>query len=795
MIKSTAQQIQELMDNPDNIRNISIIASMSHGKSTLTNALVTKAGVFARKMPDDGFYTDTREDEKERGISIKSTSVSLHYEYDITGKEKPDSHFINFIDTPGHVEFAAEVTAALRLTDGALVVVDCIEGVYNHTETILRQALIEKVRPALMINTIDRQILELQLDAEAMYQRYVGIVNSLNGIVAQSEQPDMGDDLLLHPTKGNVAFGSALHGWAFTLTTFARIYAKKFNVNMEKMREKLWGDNYYDIKTKKWFEKPVNEEGEPLTRAFSAFIMEPIIKLSRSIMEGNTDQRDKLLASLEISLSSEEKELSWKRLLKLIMARWINVADTLLEMMVLHLPSPKVAQKYRVSYLYEGPQDDDIAASFRDCNPKGPLIIYVSKMVPTATKERFFALGRVFGGTVYSGQKVRIMGPDYVPGMKDDLFVNTIEKAVLMMGKEIEFIPEVPCGNIIGLVGIDQHLRKAATITDSDKAHCIRDMKYSVSPLVQVTVEPRNPADLSNLIEGLRKLSKSDPIVLTSSEEDGTHIVAGSGELHLNICLNDLKNEYSNCGIKISDPFVSYRETVTAISNQICLSKSANKHNRIYATAEPLAEKLSTLIEASEIGPKVHPKERETILCGDFGWDKKDAGKIWAFGPEGKGPNVLVDVAHDIQHWDDTKDLTNSAFQWATKEGVLANESMRGVRINIVDILRTKPFKYHDIPSGGQILVAARRVYYAAELTAEPRLLEPIFLAEIATPSETISSVSQYLDQRRVTIVEKEQIPGTSVIKMKAYLPIVESFGNVFVVYLLSFNLIFKDCN
>lgn len=186
--------------------------------------------------------------------------------------------------------------------------------------------------------------------------------------------------------------------------------------------------------------------------------------------------------------------------------------------MILHLPSPKIAQKYRTKYLYEGPQEDPLAVAMRNCDPKGPLMIYISKMVPSTDKGRFYAFGRVFSGTVASGMKVKIMGANYKFGSKSDVYEKNIQRTVLMMGRTAEYIADVPCGNTVALVGIDQYLMKTGTISDHPDAHTIRSMKYSVSPVVRVAVKPKNAADLPKLVEGLKKLSKSDPLVVCTIE-------------------------------------------------------------------------------------------------------------------------------------------------------------------------------------------------------------------------------------------------------------------------------------
>merc|ERR1711972_352043 len=248
---------------------------------------------------------------------------------------------------------------------------------------------------------------------------------------------------------------------------------------------------------------------KPLPRAFCQFIMTPINQLMRAIMNDEKEKYEKMMTTLGIVLKGDEKNLLGKPLMKRTMQVWINAADTLLAMIVTKLPSPRQAQKYRVENLYEGPMDDEAANAMRSCDPAGPLMMYVSKMVPTSDKGRFYAFGRVFSGTIATGQKVRIQGPGYKPGAKENLNVKSIQRTVLMMGRTTEQIADVPCGNTVALVGVDQYILKSGTITTIEDAHNIADMKYSVSPVVKVSVKVKDGKDLPKMVEGLKKLAKS----------------------------------------------------------------------------------------------------------------------------------------------------------------------------------------------------------------------------------------------------------------------------------------------
>lgn len=786
MVNFSIDEVRQCMDRKKNIRNMSVIAHVDHGKSTLTDSLVAKAGIIAASKAGETRATDTRKDEQERCITIKSTAISMYFEMDPKDmafikqeQETTPGFLINLIDSPGHVDFSSEVTAALRVTDGALVVVDCVSGVCVQTETVLRQAIAERIRPVLFMNKMDRALLELQLGQEELYQTFQRIVENVNVIVATYCDDDGPMGIVrVDVNNGSVGFGSGLHGWAFTLKQFAEMYASKFGVDTDKMMKKLWGENFFNPKTKKW-SKSKDEDNK---RSFVMYVLDPIYMVFDAIMNFKKEETAKLLGKLTTAngksvkeiLKHDELEQEGKPLMKAVMRNWLPAGEAMFQMIVIHLPSPVTAQKYRAELLYEGPHDDAACMGIKNCDSAAPLMMYISKMVPTSDKGRFYAFGRVFSGIIATGMKARIMGPNYVPGKKEDLYEKSIQRTVLMMGGKVEAIEDVPAGNICGLVGVDQFLVKTGTITTFKEAHNMKVMKFSVSPVVRVAVEPKNPADLPKLVEGLKRLSKSDPMVQCIIEESGEHIIAGAGELHLEICLKDLEEDHAQIPLKKSDPVVSYRETVSEESSIMCLSKSPNKHNRIFMKAVPMPDGLAEDIDKGEVNPRDDFKIRGRYLADKYDYDITEARKIWCFGPDTNGPNLLIDCTKGVQYLNEIKDSCIAGFQWASKEGVLCDENLRGVRFNIYDVTLHADAIHRG---GGQIIPTARRVLYASMLAASPRLMEPVYLVEIQCPEVAVGGIYGVLNRRRGHVFEEAQTPGTPMFVVKAYLPVNESFG------------------
>jgi elongation factor 2 len=227
------EEVQKMMENIGQVRNVAIVAHVDHGKTTLTDSLVARAGLISKELAGAQRWTDFDIQEQERGITIKSANLSLSFNFE--GKD----HLINLIDTPGHVDFGFHVVRAMRAVDGICLVVDAVEGVMPQTETNLRQALKERAKPVLFINKIDRLINELKLDSNGMQQRFLKIISQVNKIITANAPPDKKDDWLIDVNKGNVAFGTAYNKWALSITSM-----KKFSISFKEMYDRCVAEDH-----------------------------------------------------------------------------------------------------------------------------------------------------------------------------------------------------------------------------------------------------------------------------------------------------------------------------------------------------------------------------------------------------------------------------------------------------------------------------------------------------------------------------------------------------------------------
>ncbi|KAG0724152.1 Elongation factor-like GTPase 1 [Chionoecetes opilio] len=427
----SSQRVPRLMSNPANIRNLCIMAHVDHGKTSLADALVASNGLINQRQAGRIRYMDSHKEEIERGITMKSSCVSLAY------TRQETDYLINLIDSPGHVDFSSEVSTAVRLCDGAIIVVDVVEGVCAQTKVVLRQAWLEDIRTVLVLNKLDRLILETKLSPLDCYYHIAQILEQINAYmgelynttllgnstdemerrkvererrvserrvsesVASETQLNFGDwgiettddsDLYFSPERGNVVMGSAYDGWGFSIHHFASQFSAKLGMNKEVLNKTLWGDYYITTKAgeKRIMSGARDKRKSPL---FVTLILENLYKVYNTVMvQKDKKEVEKVSEALGVKMPvSVSKSTDHRQKLDFLMNGWLPLAPAVLQMVVDHLPcasniSEERAMKLMCSAIHRfdslPPQTQELKQAFINCSrtEAAPLIVYVSKM-------------------------------------------------------------------------------------------------------------------------------------------------------------------------------------------------------------------------------------------------------------------------------------------------------------------------------------------------------------------------------------------------------------------------------
>lgn len=377
-MKLSTEELHALQLNTEGIRNVCILAHVDHGKTSLSDNLLASNGIISQRMAGKLRYLDSREDEQLRGITMEASTISLFFRVlrkRIDSEEIEErKHLINLIDSPGHIDFSSEVSTASRLCDGAVVLVDVVEGVCSQTVNVLRQCWVDKLKPLLVINKIDRLITELQLtpaEASIHMTRLIEQVNSVIGSFFAGER--MEDDMIWReggsqgefvekddehiyfgPERNNVIFASAIDGWAFSINTFAKIYQAKLGFSQNVLTKTLWGDFYLDMKNKKILPGKKVKLLSYKT-LFVSLILEPIWAVYQNcVVERDEDKLEKIILKLGVKVGARDlRSKDQRNLLSLVMSQWLPLSHALLGAVIEYLPSPKEAQKERMGLLLD----------------------------------------------------------------------------------------------------------------------------------------------------------------------------------------------------------------------------------------------------------------------------------------------------------------------------------------------------------------------------------------------------------------------------------------------------------
>ncbi len=670
-------EILKLMHDKKKVRNIGIIAHIDHGKTTMSDSLLAMAGLMAPGRAGEARALDFLEEEQKRGITIKTANISLLYE------EEGEQYVINLIDTPGHVDFSGKVTRAMRALDGCVLLVDAVEEFQIMTEVRLRVALDEFVKPVCYINKFDRLIKELKMDPEAIQEKLLRIIRKFNEIVQTYGADEIKNEWIINAGAGEVAFGSALDRWGFTLPMLA-----KKGLTLPKILEMY-----------------ANDELEQLQEM-------------------------------------------------------LPLSEAILGMAVHMIPNPDVHQPRRIPHIWKGDLESEMGKYMMAVDPTGPLVICISNVI-IDPQAGVISTGRVFSGTIRKGDDLNLVGAEKTA---------KAQQVSIYMGAYREIVDEIPAGNIVALMGLGD-ARAGETIVGNEllgTATPFESIKYVSDPVLTVAVEPKRPTDLPKLIDAMQKMSIQDPnLVTTINQETGEYLLAGMGELHLEIAVKDLKSQY-NLDIIQSEPTVVYRETIREAVGPF-MGKSPNKHNRVFFKFSPLDPKIVDLIRTGEISEIVSNSKIEEILKEKIGWSTREARQVFAIN---ENANLLIDTTTGIQGLREVKQHISGGFQWALNDGPIAGETVRGLLVDMVDI------KLHEDPvhrGPAQMMPAVRGALFAGILSGNPTLLEPISLIQVRVPANEMGNVTGLLSSKRGSIRDVEQ--EGPIVNIKGMVPIAETLG------------------
>ncbi|KAG5421548.1 SNU114 [Candida metapsilosis] len=758
---SREYMVNTIHEVPERIRNVCIVGNFQSGKTSFVDQLVQKTLVEGDRKSNHSRYSqplrylDNHKLEIEREASIKTSPITL-----MLPDSRSRSFVLSLLDTPGHADFGDEAVAGLELSDGAILVVDAVMGL-NYKDKLLLNEIIQRNLPlVLVLNKIDRLILELRLPPKDAYLKLFNIIDDVNQYIDRNTNENNNNTKMLSPTLNNVIFASAEFGISFTLSSFARLYAKTQSpdVQVDEFQERLWGEYFHNYEKN---EITTNSNGGKYPNTFVKFVLETVYQIAIYVLTTEPPHKDlaKLLwDNFRASVPKSEYKKDVKVLLKSVF---------------------KAVFKHDTGFV------DSITESFTpSCTyaKDAPLLGKVSKFVESPNGESFLALVRIYSGQLNAGDHIKV----YVEEGDDEEVreINAVVKQLYLPGGRYN-VPVDSISNTIALIDdIDSSIKKGATIVSHDnvKDPAFQIPNYAVTSVLKVAVEPMNPNDRPLLLEGLDKISRSYLSSVFRVEENGEITIVAPGEFYMDCVLHDLRLFFNNeLQIRVSDPMTIFSETCIAQSFTQIPVATSNGEVSISVIAEPVNDAaLSFEIEKKLIDIHLSKKEMSSILKNKFGWDALAARSVWSFGPDDLiGPDILLDDSLDGETDKDQllklKPLIVSGFKWSVNEGPLFNEPIRNVKFKILEAKFGE--NSSSVLNAAQIIPLVRRACYTGLLTAKPRLLEPIYKVDAVCPYKAIRIVREIFKLRRGHFGKQEPIEGTPFYHVEGFVPVIDSFG------------------
>lgn len=746
--------MQPLLAAPNRLRNVCILAHVDHGKTTLTDSLLASNGIISHKQAGKLRYLDSRDDEQQRGITMESSAISLLFD---DRRTIPTRWAVNLIDSPGHVDFAGHVVTASRLCDGAAVLVDVVEGVCTQTMAVLRQAHAEHLKLALVINKIDRLVVELRMDCQEAASCIFKLVEHVNAVYGAIDK-DQGSSYFDPVIKGNVVFASATDGWAFSLSHFAKLYSEKLNLKYEDVLNGLWGqDSVFDVKGRTFYKSDSNSKC-----AFAQLALHNIWSIYNHQQNGNLEQ---ICKSLQVHLTERDMKGDSRSISRQVLSSWLPLSSALFHVFIDCLPAPEEEVVLdRLDHLVPF-KDSDEKSSWKPLIDSNTVLCQIAKMFSIqfssaqSNGEMLVGMARLFSGSLTVGQTVYYLSPKYDPIRRDPNTFHeyTVDQLFLLMGREMEPVETVYAGNVFGIGGggLEKMVFKSGTLSSSLDVLPLTNTNSSIPLLIKVAVTPTDINDLQKLQKGLETLCQADPVAETFLQSNGEQVLAVAGELHLEVCLKDLKERFTNnLDFTVSEPLVPFRETFTV--------GTRNSMDTMY----------------SDLLCDVFVVDEETgLLNVNFGYCQLQVScsvdNDQHIELTNKQSSRLV-VCPGVEI---TKALESSlvaGFRLAVDCGTLCGEPVSDVNI----VLSSMIFTGTDLAeASGRLITDFSQCCHAAMLYWSPRLKLAVYKCDIQTSADFLGRVYGVLSKRRGQVLMEEYNESTNFFTIHSMLPVIESFG------------------
>ncbi|OHT11983.1 Elongation factor Tu GTP binding domain containing protein [Tritrichomonas foetus] len=767
MFKVNKEQIDKLLSRPDHIYNFCILAHVDHGKTTLCDHLLATNGIISKELAGEIRYMDCLPAERDRNITMKTSAVSL-----LAQKER-DLYYMTVVDSPGHVDFEAEVSNAVRLADGCIILVDAVEGVCVQTELVLRVAMREKLAAILVINKIDRLFVELGMDPQAAEIHLQQLLTEVNAATMLQDSP-------FDPTLGNVVFASCQGKWGVSVPKVACQWAEKLKISEETAINLFWDNNYYDPVRKVITKK--QPDAKSLT-FFAQSILMPIYKAYRDPKEISSTELQQMAKRLNVEIGPRDNAVN-------IIAKWMPLSVTLIENVLKFLHTPLQSQSEGLTSICPDlNMNEELfnGAVKVDSNTKtlafAPKIVHggLLRFPPGAPTYKFVAYLRVYCGSIKVGDKL------YVSHVKTETVTEiTVTSLYIFMGNELITINRAAAGCVVG-IGLNDPMLKQSTLSSVEDAPLFKSTTHYAQPIVKVSLEAEDLTQQATLVEGAELLAKIDPAVVISNESNGQLLMSCMGEVHLQFCIDELKNYLAKVEFSVSEPLVPCKETVTKSSPKVSVSAGATSIEAscfsLPKEAIDILEKKQALLATKDIN-NVNIindiKEELTPILGE---------KLVQNIIDVNSINILI----ADEQFSSFHNSLIAGFRLCVSAGPLCEEPIFGVCFTVESVsIRQLTLEYllqmddesafapasSDAPlQFGEAIGCTKEAFRAAFQEATPRILEPMYRCEVQSDFTVIGKTYEVLQAHRCKIVEEKQKEGINSTFISCFLPVIESFG------------------